>query len=153
MRVAKTEKRRPRARPVLAMLAPAYARDPHWVSEAAMALGVAPFGLAALALADPLARGLALAVFVNGTVCHLAVGARKSFARAALIWDVACNVAMVALVNCVTQHQPATLAFSALATAAFWENRRQQCLWTKAVVHVTCVQWVLLLPLLRFGLG
>ena len=62
-------------------------------------------------------------------------------------------MAMVALVNYATTHQPATLAFSALAAATFWENRQEQCLCTKAVIHVVCVQWILLLPLLRFGLG
>ena len=137
---------------MLARLARAYARDPLCVSEAAMALGVVPFGVASLALSDSLVRWLALGVFVNGTVCHLAIGTRRSFAAAARIWDVACNAAMVALVNCATQHQPATLAFSALAMAAFYENRHEKCLYTKAIVHVVCVQWTLLLPLLRFGL-
>ena len=63
-----------------------------------------------------------------------------------MYWDIACNVALVLLVNTITEAQPTTALLTAVATLAFASqytgalaSRRV----LSAVLHVVLTQWVL----------
>ena len=82
------------------------------------------------------AQALALAVLVNGVICHA-----NAHRRMCAHWDIACNVAFAVIVNGTTTWQPYTAWTSALGGVAFLASGA--CLYPGRAadwVHVIAVQ-------------
>jgi len=81
------------------------------------------------------------AVFANGVLAH---GTQHELA---VRFDIACNLAFAAYVNCTSSYQPQTLGLSAVALLAWLWNRRHA---KRPLVHAALVQLPLLCAAARF---
>lgn len=116
-------------------------------TEVAMTAGVFPFLYLALTRHSQPGNRFAWIVFVNGVLCHMSSGTNMQWAAAFKIFDIACNVLMVTIVNFTTAAQPATAWLTTVATLVFATNLHETVLWRRAFKHILGVQMPLCVAL------